>query len=126
MLHNKDIRGIPAYASMTLLPNKKWKGLLEIQSPLLKNQRNRLKLLQVMTVLTIEWHYFVSVPLGAEALDPSLVENLEDLSDEEMTLRRAGAYTSYVFIGSSNNDDYTMSNCLVGLIDIKLNLVIYP
>ena len=58
-----------------------------------------------MTVFIIEWDYFVSVPLGAEALDPSLVENLEDLSDEEMTLRRAGAYTSYVFIGSSNNDD---------------------
>jgi len=48
---------------------------------------------------------FFSVPLGAEALDPNLAENLDDLSDEEMTLRRAGAYTSYVFIGSSTNDD---------------------
>jgi hypothetical protein len=46
-----------------------------------------------------------SVPLGAEALDPTQVENFEDLSDEEMSLRRAGAYTSYVFIGSSGNDD---------------------
>ena len=48
---------------------------------------------------------FISVPLGAEALDPNLPENFEDLSDEEMTLRRQGAYTSYVFIGSSSNDD---------------------
>ena len=51
----------------------------------------------------------ISVPLGAEALDPSLANledlDLEGLTEVEMTLRRAGAYTSYVFIGSNGNDD---------------------
>ena len=55
MLHNKDIRGITAYASMTLLPNKKWKGLFENPIPLLKNQRNRLKVLQVICGAEMVW-----------------------------------------------------------------------
>ena len=43
MLHNKDIRGITAYASMTLLPNKKWKGLLENPIPIIEKPKNPFK-----------------------------------------------------------------------------------
>ena len=43
MLHNKDIRGITAYASMTLLPNKKWKGLLENPIPIIEKPKKPFK-----------------------------------------------------------------------------------
>ena len=43
MLHNKDIRGITAYASMTLLPNKKWKALLENPTPIIEKPKKPFK-----------------------------------------------------------------------------------